>query len=110
MSVFNVNKADIRHVMESIESESVRYVVHAGLRTFFRHLVETEVLAASPMDGMRPPATPEERERCLNEEELRSVVTAINKMDYPLRHYFMLLIRLHREEKKSAAWRGGSCS
>jgi integrase len=82
LSVLSVTKSDIRHVMESIETESVRYVVFAGLRPFFKWCIEKEIIATNPTEGMRQPNT-SERDRVLDDTELKLIWLATDKLKYP---------------------------
>lgn len=66
---------------------------HAVARTFF-NWCRSELLlkGPSPMDGLKPPASSEPRDRVLTEQEIRWLWRAADKMDYPFGPMLKLLL------------------
>jgi len=90
----SITKTEIR---ELIQRKAQRYPVAAlrmfqGLRPFFQWLVEQDIIAKNPMDGLRPPPKPESRDRILSHEEIRLFWGMASSLGYPFQQFFHLLL------------------
>jgi integrase len=66
--------------------------VYAALRRLFNWCVEREIVAASPLTGLRAPADAKSRERTLSDKELAAVWEAAVKLGYPFGPFIQILI------------------
>lgn len=78
----------------------------AVLRLLFNWAVEVGELVRSPMEGQKPPASPQSRDRVLSDAELIVVWKATKKLGYPFGPLVRLLILTgaRREEVAGLEW------
>ena len=65
---------------------------HSIIRLFFNWAVENDLLAASPVAGVRGPHSEQSRDRVLTDDELRAVWQAADKSGYPFGPIVQMLI------------------
>jgi integrase len=87
-----VTRADIRAVLDGITAPVVANRVHSITRTLFNWAVEGDLLASSPVAGIKAPHPQRSRDRVLTDDELRAVWRAADKLDYPFGPIVRMLI------------------
>jgi integrase len=87
-----VARADIRSLLDGIDAPVAANRTHAVLKTFFNWCVENDLIAHSPVTGMRAPHRETPRDRVLTDDELRAVWLAAEKEGFPLGTIIQLLI------------------
>jgi hypothetical protein len=94
--VSEIKRADVRNVLERILGRGTPIAanrVYSLIRGFFNWCLEQEIIEASPCTGLKAPAGKEgSRDRVLNDDELRRVWSAAEKMGEPYNSIVRLLI------------------
>lgn len=69
--------------------------------------MDREIIGANPASGLKKPTREEERERSLNDDELKAVWCACDALGYPAGSLFRLLILTgaRRDEVREMQWR-----
>jgi integrase len=88
----SITRADVRAALVGIDAPAAANLVHATMRTFFNWCVENDLIANSPVFGVRAPNKHTPRDRVLTDDELRAVWRATEKEGYPLGPLLQLLI------------------
>lgn len=81
--------------------------VLAHTRKLFNWALEREIIDASPVAGVKPPEKEKQRDRVLDDDELRTLWGAFNGMGYPFGPMFKLLLLTgqRRSEVAEMRWR-----
>jgi integrase len=87
-----ITRADVRTVLDGIGAPVVANRVHSVTRTLFNWAVESDLLANSPMAGIKAPHPERSRDRVLTDDELRAVWRAADKFGYPFGPIVQMLI------------------
>ena len=91
--VEEVTRADVRSLLANLTSTPVvANRVHGVLNILFRWAVEHDLIAHSPVAGVRAPNKETARDRVLTDAELRAVWRAAEKEGYPFGTIVQLLI------------------
>lgn len=104
-----VTRSDMHALLDEIVDRGSPIAANRSLgaiRPLFRWAVEREIIAASPCEGIRPPAAPKERDRVLGDDELRAIWKAAERLGYPFGPIIQLLIVTgqRRDEVAGATW------
>jgi integrase len=87
-----IGRADVRAMLDGIPAPIVANRVHSITRKLFNWAVENDLIAVSPVIGIRKPHPETPRDRVLSDAELRSVWNAADTIGYPLGSIIQLLI------------------
>jgi integrase len=71
-----ITRADVRAMLDSIDAPVAANRIHSMVRKFFNWAVENDLIANSPIAGIRPPHEEKSRDRVLGDDELRMVWNA----------------------------------
>lgn len=74
----DITRGDIRTLLAGIDKPIAANRVHSVTRRFFNWAVENDLIAHSPVDGIRTPNKEISRDRVLTDDELRQVWHAAN--------------------------------
>jgi integrase len=74
-----VTRADVRAMLDGIEAPVAANRIHGMVRKFFNWAVENDLIAISPIAGIRTPHDEKSRDRVLTDDELRAVWNAADK-------------------------------
>ena len=104
-----ITRRDIRELLDSIVdrgSPSHANHVLAYLRAMLNWAVSNDLIEANPANGLKRPAPAVERDRVLNEAEIRSFWLACDKIGWPFGPLFQLLLLTaqRRDELAEARW------
>jgi integrase len=88
----SVTRADVRAMLDRIEAPVTANRVHGIVRKFFNWCVENDLIANSPVAGVKAPNPEASRDRVLTEDELKAVWRVVEKHGYPLGSILQLLI------------------
>jgi integrase len=88
----SITRADVRAMLDRIEAPVAANRVHSIVRKFFNWAVENDLIANSPMAGVRAPNTETSRDRVLTDDELRAVWRVADKEGHPFGTILELLI------------------
>ena len=90
----SITRADVRAMLDKIVDDApiMANRVHSIARKLFNWAVENEIVAASPIAGVKPPAEEASRDRVLSDDELRVVWCAADKTGPPFGPLVKLLI------------------
>jgi integrase len=107
-------------VPSSITKQEIRAIIRAkaelypaaartmfeSMRPFFRWMVEEDYLERSPMEGLKPPPKPEDRDRTLTHDEIRALWGAASTLGYPFQQFFhfLLVTGQRRDEVAGMRW------
>jgi integrase len=104
-----IKKADIEAVLDRLPEDQpgLRLNTFAVVRTFFRWAVKKEHITRSPTQAVDVPEGPEERDRKLEDWELRLAWEAAGSLGYPFGPFYRLLALAgqRREEVAGLDWR-----
>ena len=72
----------------------------------FKWAIERGIVTANPAADLTPPAPPVRRDRVLSQAELGAVLKAADRLHYPWRHFYLLLIltAARRDEVAGMRW------
>ncbi len=111
--ISSIARRDIRDLVDKIAGRApvMGNRVLSLLGRLFLYAVDREIIAASPVDGMRPPAPEASRERLLTDDELASVWCASTALGWPFGPIAQLLILTgaRRSEVAALAWSELDC-
>jgi integrase len=79
-------------VLDRIEAPVATNRVHSIVRKFFNWAVENDLIANSPVAGIKPPNPETSRDRVLTDDELKAVWREAEKVGYPFGSILQLLI------------------
>jgi integrase len=88
----SVTRADVRAMLDEIEAPIAANRVHSIVRKFFNWAVENDLIANSPVTGVRAPNPETSRDRILTDDELKTVWRAAEKEGYPFGTILQVLI------------------
>jgi integrase len=88
----SITRADVRAALDQIEAPIAANRVHSVVPSFFNWCVENDLIANSPVFGVKAPHKETPRDRVLTDDELRAVWLAAEKEGYPLGSILQLLI------------------
>jgi integrase len=88
----SVIRADVRAMLDGIVAPAAANLALGTVRTFFNWGVENDLIANSPVFGVRAPNKETPRDRVLTDDELKAVWRATGKEGYPLGSILQLLI------------------
>jgi integrase len=74
-----ITRADVRAMLDGIDAPVAANRTHSVVRKFFNWAVENDLIAASPVAGVRTPHEEKSRDRVLTDNELRAVWNAADK-------------------------------
>jgi integrase len=78
-----ITKGDVRSLLADIAAPSASNQTYKHLRRFFSWSVEVDILTSTPFAGLKKLHKDKSRERVLNDDELRRVWLAADKIGYP---------------------------
>jgi integrase len=104
--ITDIKKRHILDLVEAIASDrpTTANRVFEVVRTFFSWAVARDIIAVNPVDGLKPPATEEVRQRFLKDEEIAELWTACNGSVIGAALQFMLLTGARRTEVAEMEW------
>ena len=88
----SITRADVRAMLDSIEAPIEANRVYSIVRKFFTWAVENDLIANTPVFGLRAPNPETSRDRILTDLELKAVWRAAEKIGYPFGVSVQLLI------------------
>lgn len=89
----DITRADIKALLGDLADTPVAANrTHSVLRTFFRFAVDSDLIANSPVAGVRAPNKETPRDRVLTDDELRTVWHAADKEGFPFGTVVKLLV------------------
>jgi integrase len=88
----SITRADVRTVLARIDAPIAANRVHSIIRKFFNWAAENDLIAISPVAGVRTPNPETSRDRVLTDDELKVVWRAADKEGYPLGWILQVLI------------------
>jgi integrase len=88
----SISRADVRTTLYGIAAPVAANRAHSVMRKFFNWAVENDLIASSPMAGVRAPNKEKSRDRVLTDAELAAVWHAADKVGYPLGPILQVLI------------------
>jgi integrase len=94
-AIGSITRRDIREVLDKIVDGGAPIManrVHSIARKLFNWAVENDIIAVSPIAGIKQPTEEKPRDRVLSDDELRLVWQAADKMGPPFGSMVQLLI------------------
>jgi integrase len=88
----NITRADIRSLLDTIDAPISANRIYGIIRTFFNWCVTNDLIAHSPVAGLKAPHKETTRDRVLTDDELKAVWHAAEKEGYPLGSIIQMLI------------------
>lgn len=88
----SITRADVRAMLDEIEAPIAANWVHSIVRKFFNWAVENDLVANSPVAGVRAPNPETSRDRVLTDDELKAVWRSAADVGYPFGSILQLLI------------------
>lgn len=88
----SITRADVRAMLAGIEAPIAANRLHSIVRKFFNWAVENDLIASSPVAGLKKPNPETSRDRVLTDDELKAVWRAADKEGYPFGTILQLLI------------------
>jgi integrase len=107
--ISTITKRDITETIDRVAdngSPTAANRVLAAIKTFLNWCVARDILAVSPVQGVKPPTPEKSRNRVLDDAELRRVWEAAGKIGYPFGTMVRLLIATgqRRDEVAKMGW------
>lgn len=105
--VANVTRAHVRDLIEAkqLKHKGAARTLYAALSPFFKFCLNQEYITQSPLERIEAPSLPEERDRVLTDEEIRSFWKATFADDLFGPFYRLLLLTAQRREEVSGMQR-----
>jgi integrase len=108
-SIDSITRRDVLAVLDRVVDSGARVEANrvlAATRKMFAWAVARDVIAISPCAGVKPPSAEQSRDRVLNDDELRLVWQAAEKIGYPFGPLAQLLVLLaqRRDEVGRMRW------
>jgi integrase len=94
-SIKDITRRDVNELVDAIMDRGAPYManrVFTNLRVMINWCVERGIISASPVVGMKPSAVEASRDRILTDDELRLFWTGTERLGYPFRPLFRLLL------------------
>ncbi len=104
----SITRRDVRDLLDGIMDRGTPYVANrtlAAIRKLFNWCLERDIVDASPVAGVKPPAKEAVRERALSEAEVKEVWTAAETLGYPFGPLTQLLLLLGQRRQETANMR-----
>jgi integrase len=104
-TIDSITRRDVRDMLDKIIDGGAPITanrVHSLVRKFFNWAVEHEILATSPVNGLKPPATESARDRILSDGELKTLWQATTQID-PVNGAMLRLLILTGQRRGEAA-------
>ncbi|PYF02545.1 site-specific recombinase XerD [Rhodopseudomonas faecalis] len=107
--VDDISRADAIRLIDAIKDRGTPVLANrtrAAARTFFGWCIDKALIEENPFERTKPVATETPRDRTLSDPELRVLLLAIDRMDWPWRPFFRLLLILgqRRDEVAGMNW------
>lgn len=107
-SLTAIAKKDVRALIENKEENApgVARYLFSVLRPFFAWCVEQDLIKASPMEALKPPALLQARDRILSDDEIVLFWNGCERLGFPFGYAFKLLLLTgqRREEVSAMRW------
>ena len=105
----DIRRADVHDLLDDILDRGAPFTANrtlSVLRRVFNWSVEREIISASPIDGMKPPAVEASRDRVLNDDEIRPVWDALDAVGHPFCAFgkLLFLTGARRAEAAGVKW------
>lgn len=100
-----VKKQDVKSWLAKRDGQGAKRTLFAALRPFFAWCVDEDWLPVSPMAGLKSPKPVASRARSLKPDEIRTYWAATQKLEYPWKHYFLLLLLLGQRRQEVSGLR-----
>lgn len=100
-----VTKQDVKSWLAKRDGQGAKRALFAALRPFFAWCVDEDWLPVSPMAGLKSPKPVSSRERSLKPDEIRIYWAAAQRLEYPWKHYFLLLLLLGQRRQEVSGLR-----
>jgi integrase len=105
----DVKKSDVHDMLDAIVERGAPITANRTLAVFRRLCnwsVERGIIAMSPCDKIKAPATEESRDRVLSDDEIRLALGAFDRIGWPFGPIskLLLLTGARRDEVASATW------
>jgi integrase len=109
-SITEIARRDVLELLDGIIDRGAPVQANrtlAVLRRFFNWTVEREIIAASPMAGLKMPTAETARDRALTDDEIRRFWAGCDKLGWPFGPMFKLLLLTaqRRDELGTMQWR-----
>ena len=94
-SIGSITRSDVRDMLDRVVKGGAPIGAnrtHSLVRKFFNWCVEHEIIAASPVAGVRRPTNETSRDRVLNDDELARIWKAAEKVGSPFQTLLQLLM------------------
>jgi integrase len=90
----DIAKLDVKRAVEKTKESgpAAAFNAAAALRSAYRWALGEDLIDTNPLDGLKTPPKPKDRDRVLMIDETRRVWAAAGTLDYPIGHYFCLLM------------------
>lgn len=91
----SITRRDIRDILDKVSARTSPLRANrvlAGVRKFFNWAMDQDIIEASPAHGVKPPGVEKERERVLDDEEIRKVWNACDEMGWPFGPFTQMLL------------------
>lgn len=95
-----ITKANLTRYFEGIAGVGARKSAFSIARLLWGFAEDAEIIANNPFDKMRPPPTPEARDRVLTDSELKLFWLASRKLRYPFGPLYRLLALTGQRESE----------
>jgi integrase len=107
--VREIKRHDILELMDGAIERGAAYQanrIHSNLRKLFNWCLERGIVDASPVLGTKPPTREQARDRVLNDDEVRAVLSVCAEEAYPFRQFVPLLLATgqRRGEVSNMRW------
>jgi integrase len=99
-----ITRADVRAMLGRIKAPVTANRVHSIARKLFNWAVENDIIASSPIAGVRPPSQETSRDRVLTDEELRTVWRAAPEGPFGAILKLAILTGQRRSEVSGIEW------
>lgn len=91
----SITRRDVIEILDGLVDRGIGRMtntVFSVIRKLFRWAIERDIVAASPVVGMRPPVKERSRERVLTDSEIKRLWQAADALGYPFGPMFRLLV------------------
>ena len=99
-----ITRADIRSMLARIKAPVTANRVHSVTRKLFNWAVENDIIASSPVTGVRPPSQETSRDRVLTDDELRKIWRAAPEGPFGTILKLAILTGQRRSEMSGMEW------
>ena len=99
-----ITRADVRTMLGRIKAPVTANRVHSITRKLFNWAVENDIIASSPVAGVRPPSQETSRDRVLTDDELRKIWRAVPEGPFGAILKLAILTGQRRSEVSGMEW------